>query len=665
MSLSAQGAQGAGRSLEEELIASDIHAYLKQHERKEILQASSPAAAWTTAKARLIGRLLHDSELIYEDQLDAIRAGQQDRRHPARRRRPWRCWSTVCRRSASKASPSMSPTAISPLTKRKFIIADTPGHEQYTRNMATGASTLRRRGDPHRCPANGVLPQTRRHTFIARLLGIRHLVAAVNKMDDGGLCRERVFEDIRDAYTDVRFASSAVDETALHPAVRAARRQRGPNSPPNMPWYQGATLMHLLETIHDRRRPGCRTTSGSASTARQPTRPGVPGLQRFSIAGGVVRSGDDAVTVLPSGQSLQAWSGIVTMDGDLDEAFAPMAVTLTLADDVDVSRGDVLAAPGGLPYIADRLDAMVVWMADDALVPGRPYIVKHGTRQVVGQASALRYRVDVNTLQHEAASRLKLNEIGRVEVVLTESIAFDAYGANRDLGSLIFIDRVSNVTVGAGMAFAPGGSIAQAAWDRTPHGELHAAVSRVAPDERAARLGQRPVTVLLTGLAKVGKTAIAHAVERKLFDAGGLATVLDGQSFRLGMSRDLGFSPEERSENIRRAAETARLMNDAGLICLTSFVAPEEAVRERARRAIGEDRFLEVYLTAPLAVLKDRDEDGLYMAAERGEAPHVPGVTEDFDEPVAPDLTLETDRLAVDACAARIIDLLREKDFIH
>ena len=382
-----------------------------------------------------------------------------------------------------------------------------------------------------------------------------------------------------------------------------------------------------------------------------------------SVAGGVVRPGDE-VLVLPAGRRSTV-DRIVTMDAELDEAFAPMAVTVTLTDDVDVSRGDVLAAPGGLPHIADRLDAMVVWMADEALVPGRQYIVKHGARQVVGQVSTLRYRVDVNTLQHEAASQLALNEIGRAEIALTESIVFDPYDANRDLGSLIFIDRISNVTVGAGMALAPGGSVNAAAWDRTPHGELHAAVSRVGAEERAARLSQNPVTVLLTGLAKVGKTVIAHAVERKLFDAGGLATVLDGQSFRLGMSRDLGFSPEERSENIRRAAETARLMNDAGLICLTAFVAPEEAVRERARRAIGEDRFVEIYLTAPLAVLKERDDDGLYAAAERGEAPHVPGLSADFEEPVAPDLVLATDRIGVDTCAERIVDLLRGKGFIH
>ena len=638
-----------------DLIESDILAYLALHERKEILKFLTCGSV-DDGKSTLIGRLLHDSKMIYEDQLDAIR---RDSKTTGTQRDGMDLALLVDGLQAEREQGITIDVAYRyfSTSKRKFIIADTPGHEQYTRNMATGAST---------CDLavilidarHGVLPQTRRHTYIARLLGIRHLVAAVNKMDTVDY-DEAVFDAIRADY--FAFTSElAVDDLHFIP-ISALHGDNVVDQSPNMPWYQGGTMMHLLENVQV-------TADKDIEHFRLPVqlvnRPdanfrGYSG----SVAGGVVRPGDE-VLVLPSGRRSKV-DRIVTMDGELDEAFAPMAVTLTLSDDVDVSRGDVLAAPGGLPHIADHLDAMVVWMADEALVPGRQYIVKHGARQVVGHVSTLRYRVDVNTLQHESASQLALNEIGRAEIALTESIVFDPYGANRSLGSLIFIDRISNVTVGAGMALAPGGSVSAAAWDRTPRGELHAAVSRVGAEERAARLSQNPVTVLLTGLAKVGKTVIAHAVERKLFDAGGLATVLDGQSFRLGMSRDLGFSAEERSENIRRAAETARLINDAGLICLTSFVAPEEAVRERARRAIGEDRFVEVYLTAPLAVLKERDADGLYAAAERGEAPHVPGLSADFEEPAAPDLVLATDRIGVDACAERIIDLLRSKGFIR
>ncbi|MDE0442153.1 MAG: adenylyl-sulfate kinase [Gammaproteobacteria bacterium] len=426
-----------------------------------------------------------------------------------------------------------------------------------------------------------------------------------------------------------------------------------------MPWYRGATLMHLLETIQVAVDNGAERFRLPVQFVNRPD----AAFRGYSgtIIGGTVRPGDP-VAVLPSGKSTTV-ARIVTMDGDLDEAFAPMAVTLTLADELDVSRGEVIAAPGELPHTAERFDADLVWMAEDDLVPGKTYIVKQGTRRVTGRVQTVRFRVDVDTLRHEPASTLRLNEIGRGELVLTEPVVFEAYGTNRSLGSLILIDRITNATVGAGMVLPPGGSVHGASWDETPHGELHAPVSRVELRERETRLGQRPATVLLTGLAKSGKTVVAHAVERKLFDAGHLATVLDGQSFRLGMSRDLGFSAAARSENVRRAAETARLMNDAGLICLTAFVAPEEAVRERAREAIGGDRFLEVYLTAPLDVLKERDEYGLYDAAEEGEA-NVPGINADFEEPESPDLVLATDSLNVDACADEIIALLRRKRHI-
>ena len=631
----------------------DIRDFLKQHERKGILRFLTCGSV-DDGKSTLIGRLLHDSELIYEDQLDAIR---RDSKTTGTQRDGVDLALLVDGLQAEREQGITIDVAYRYFStaKRKFIIADTPGHEQYTRNMATGASN---------CDVavilidagNGVLPQTRRHSFIARLLGIRHLIAAVNKMDEAGYA-ERVFDDIRNDYFD--FASRlAVDELHFIP-ISALHGDNVVHPSPNMPWYRGATLMHLLETIQV-------ALDKDAERFRLPVqfvnRPDAA-FRGYSgtIVGGTVRPGDP-VTVLPSGKASTV-ERIVTMDGDLDQAFAPMAVSLTLADELDVSRGDVIAAPRELPHTADRFDADLVWMSEDDLVLGKPYVVKQGTRRVMGRVQSVRHRVDVDTLGHEPASTLSLNEIGRGELVLAEPVVFESYDANRNLGSLILIDRLTNATVGAGMVLPPGGSVHAAAWDQAPHGDLHAAVSRVGTDEREARLGQRPVTVLLTGLAKSGKTVVAHAVERKLFDAGRYASVLDGQSFRLGMSRDLGFSAAERSENIRRAAETARLMNDAGLICLTAFVAPEEAVRERARQAIGGDRFLEVYLTAPLEVLKDRDETGLYDAGAEGEA-NVPGVSSDFEPPNAPDLVLATDSLPVDACADQIIALLRAKGYI-
>ncbi|MDE0191171.1 MAG: sulfate adenylyltransferase subunit CysN [Gammaproteobacteria bacterium] len=631
----------------------DIRDYLRQHERKGILRFLTCGSV-DDGKSTLIGRLLHDSELIYEDQLDAIR---RDSKTTGTQRGGVDLALLVDGLQAEREQGITIDVAYRYFAtpKRKFIIADTPGHEQYTRNMATGASN---------CDVavilidarKGVLPQTRRHSFIARLLGIRHLIVAVNKMDELDFA-ERAFDEIRNDFLD--FTSGlAVAELQFIP-ISALHGDNVVHPSANMPWYRGATLMHLLETIQV-------AVDKDAERFRLPVqlvnRPDAS-FRGYSgtIVGGTVRPGDP-VAVLPSGTSTTV-ARIATMDGDLDEAFAPMAVTLTLADELDVSRGDVIAAPRELPHTAERFDADLVWMSEDDLVLGKTYIVKQGTRRVAGRVRSIRFRVDVDTLGHEPASTLKLNEIGRGELVLTESVVFESYGTNRSLGSLILIDRITNATVGAGMVLPPGGSVHGAAWDDTPHGELHAPVSRVELRERETRLGQRPVTVLLTGLAKSGKTVVAHAVERKLFDAGHLATVLDGQSFRLGMSRDLGFSAAERSENVRRAAETARLMNDAGLICLTAFVAPEEAVRERAREAIGGDRFLEVYLTAPLDVLKERDEYGLYNAAEEGEAT-VPGVNADFEEPESPDLVLATDSLNVDACADEVIALLRRKRHI-
>ena len=633
--------------------ALDIEAYLQQQERKQILRFLTCGSV-DDGKSTLIGRLLHDSKTIYEDQLDAIR---RDSRSTGTQRDGMDLALLVDGLQAEREQGITIDVAYRYFStaKRKFIIADTPGHEQYTRNMATGASN---------CDVavilidanNGVLPQTRRHTFIANLLGIRHLIAAVNKLDAVGYS-ETVFDAIRADYSAFA-AQLSVDDLHFIP-ISALHGDNVVDKSANMPWYQGATLLHLLENMHVQTAQDAEHFRFPVQVVNRPD----PGFRGYSgsIVGGAVRPGDE-VMVLPSGKRSRV-QRIVTMDGDLALAYAPMAVTLTLQDDLDISRGDVLTATDELPFVADRLDAMLVWMGEEPLIPGKHYLVKQGTRQVAASVAAIRYRVDVDTLRHEPASRLELNEIGRGELALTQPVVFDPYQRNRNLGGLIVIDRVSNATLGAGMALPPHGTVATP-WDEAPRGELHAVVSRVQGREREQRLGQRPATVLLTGLAKVGKTMIAQAVERKLFDAGHLATVLDGQSFRLGMSRDLGFSPRERSENIRRAAETARLMNDAGLICLTAFVAPEEAVRERARQTIGEGRFVEVFLTAPLEVLRRRDEDGLYAAAERGEA-SLPGVTAAFDQPPEPDLVLETDVLDVETCAGRIVELLRQRGFIR
>ena len=637
-----------------DLIETDILAYLEQHERKEILRFLTCGSV-DDGKSTLIGRLLHDSRMIYEDQLEAIR---KDSRTIGTQRGGVDLALLVDGLQAEREQGITIDVAYRYFStaRRKFIIADTPGHEQYTRNMVTGAST---------CDVaiilidanHGVLPQTRRHSYIAQLLGIRHLIVAVNKMDAVSY-EESVFDAIRDDY--FAFASKLpVDDLDFIP-ISALVGDNVVEQSTNMPWYQGATLMHLLETIPV---AAVRDTERLRLPVQYVNRPDAD-FRGYcgSVVGGVARPGD-VVTVLPSGRT-STIARVVTADGDVAEAFPPMAVTVTLDDAVDVSRGDVIAGEGQLPHTADRLDATVVWMAEEPLVSGKPYLIKHGARQVMGQIRAVRYHTDINTLAREPADTLALNEIGRCSFTLAEPLVFDAYANNRDLGALILIDRISNATVGAAMIHSPGGSTSGDAWEEVPHGDLHASPSRVTPDELQTRLGQRPVTVLFTGLAKAGKTAIARAVERRLFDQGQLATVFDGQSFRLGLSRDLGFSARDRSENMRRAAEAARLVNEAGLICLTAFVVPQESVRERARGTIGEDRFLEVFVTAPLDVLKQRDEDGLYAAAERGEAPNVPGVTAPFEEPGGADLVLHTDELGLEESAEQVVALLRERGFI-
>ena len=630
----------------------DVLAYLARHERKELLRFLTCGSV-DDGKSTLIGRLLHDTQVIYEDQLQALERDSQtadgtldlallvdglqaEREQGITIDVAYRYFSTE---------------------KRKFIIADTPGHEQYTRNMVTGAST---------CDVavilidagSGTLTQTKRHTYLARLLGIRHLIVAVNKMDAVGHS-EAVFDGVREDYGS--FAERLGVTSLSFVPISALNGDNVVQPSANMPWYRGATLMHLLENVP----VGAAKDFAHFRMAVQRVNRPDASFRGYSgtVAGGMVRPGD-AVLALPSGQTSSV-TRIVTMDGDLDEACAPMAVTLTLADDIDLSRGDMLANPERLPHLADVFDANVVWMAEAPLDPGRQYIVKHGAKQVFGQAQAVRHRVDVNTLEQLPAATLQLNEVGRALFTLAEPIAFDAYRDNRDTGAFILIDPLSNATVGTGMIEPPATTMGGPHWDDAPRGALAAAAAAVTTGERAERLGQQPATVLFTGVSMSGKTTIAQAVERKLFKAGQLATVLDGQTFRLGMSRDLGFSSADRSENLRRAAEAAKIVNGAGLICLTAFVVPHERVRELAREVVGADRFLEVFLTAPPETLQQRDKRGLYAAAQRGELPSFPGVTSTFEPPAAPDLTIDTATTSVEDAAEQVLTLLRTKEFVR
>ncbi len=643
-------------SHQSDLIATDINAYLAQHERKEMLRFLTCGSV-DDGKSTLIGRLLYDSKMIYEDQLAALERDSVTHGTTGGRFDPALLTDGLRAEREQGITIDVAYRYFS-TAKRKFIIADTPGHEQYTRNMATGASTadlaiilIDAR--------NGVLTQTKRHSFIVSLLGIKHVLVAINKMDLMGYSQE-VFDRIRADYKDF---AARLDIPDLHFIPLAALHGDNVVDPsPHMPWYVGSTLMGFLESVYI---GSDRNLEDFRFPVQYVNRPHLD-FRGFcgTVASGIVRRGDE-IMALPSRKTSRVAS-IVSFDGELEEAFAPQAVTLTLEDEIDISRGDMLVRPGNVPRLEQRCDAVVVWMADQALVPGKPYIFKHTTKVVTGTVNTLRYKIDVNTMHRADAPSLALNEIGRCAIQFNEPICFDAYKRNRSTGGFIVIDRITNVTVGCGMILDRAtGDDRHDHWDDESwsHG-LSPKNSNVSSDEREARFGQKPVTVLLTGLTGAGKSTLAYALERRLFDAGRVSTVLDGQNLRLGISRDLGFTAEDRSENLRRGAEVARLINEAGLICIAAFLAPSEEVRIKAREVIGSDRFLVVHVTAPLEVCRKRDSAGHYSLADSGEIASFPGVTAPYEVPVQPDLVLETDRLAIDECVDRLLDLLESRKFL-
>ena len=630
----------------------DIHSYLERHQKKELLRFLTCGSV-DDGKSTLIGRLLHDTKMIYEDQLAAVR------RDSVKLGTTGGDIDLALLTDGLKAEREQGITIdvayrYFSTDKRKFIIADTPGHEQYTRNMATGAST---------CQLAiilidaryGVVTQTRRHSFIVSLLGIQHVVVAINKMDLVDHSQE-VFDRIKSDYSGF-VAKLGIPDVQFIP-VSALKGDNVVDKSQAMPWYQGPPLLNHLETVHI---ASDRNLTDLRFPVQYVIRPDL-NFRGFAgtIASGIVRQGDELL-VVSSGKTSRVKS-IVTYAGELPEAFAGQAVTLTLEDEIDISRGDMLILAGnGKPHQSHQIEAMVVWMSETPFVAGRSYWIKHTTRLVSGEIAELRHVVDVNTLEKREATQLGLNEVGQVVLSLTQELSYDAYRANHATGAFIIIDRLSNNTVGAGMILEPAGRSDTVQWHRRPPATIHRREGEISLAQREAKFGQKAATILLTGLTASGKASIAYALEKRLFERGRAVSVLYGQNMRLGLSRDLGFTADDRSENLRRSAEVAKILNDSGLICIAAFVAPHQAVRERAREVIGAERFIEIYLSAPADACRQRDTTGSYARADAGKLLQFPGVSATFEPPVHADLVLPTHEISVEESVARILRLLKER----
>ncbi|WP_313254007.1 sulfate adenylyltransferase subunit CysN [Stenotrophomonas acidaminiphila] len=617
--------------------SSDIATYLQQHESKPLLRFITCGSV-DDGKSTLIGRLLYESKRLFDDQLAALEA--DSRRHGTQGERI--DYALLLDGLAAEREQGITIDVAYryfDTDRRKYIVADCPGHEQYTRNMATGASTADLAVvlvDARK----GLLQQTRRHSYIISLLGIGQVVLAVNKMDLVGY-DAAVFERIAAEYAALA-AQMGIAHVQPIP-LSALEGQNLSTRSALMPWYDGPTLIEHLDTVaiagHDGG-GGLRLPVQWVNRPHQDFR-GFAG----TLAAGQVRAGD-AVVVLPSARRSTVRE-VLGPDGPLDVARAGQAVTLVLADELDVSRGDVIAAAGDPPEVADQFAAHVLWMDDAALLPGRPYWLQIGSRSVAASVSEIKHRIDVNTQDKLAAKRLELNEVGYCNLSLDEPIAFEPYARNRALGGFILIDRQSNATVAAGtLDFA----LRRA-------GNVHWQHLDVDPAARARIKGQTPRVLWFTGLSGAGKSTIANQVEKRLHARGCHTFLLDGDNVRHGLNRDLGFTDEDRVENIRRVAEVARLMVDAGLIVLVSFISPFRAERQMARERFAPGEFVEIFVDVPLEVAESRDVKGLYRKARAGQIPNFTGIDSPYEPPQAPELHLYADGEALDAMADQVVRL--------
>jgi bifunctional enzyme CysN/CysC len=631
-------------SSEEDLIRTDVRAWLAEQEAKELLRFITCGSV-DDGKSTLIGRLLYESKQIFDDQLAALES--DSRRHGTQGERIDFAL-LVDGLSAEREQGITIDVAYRFFSsaRRKFIVADTPGHEQYTRNMVTGASTADLAVllvDARK----GVLTQTRRHSYLAKLLGIRRFVLAVNKMDLVDYDRQ-AFDAVLADYR-IFAGEIGVDDWIAIP-VSGLNGDNVMSRSEATPWYSGPSLLEHLDTV----------PLDAAADAEKPLRMPVQWVNRpnqdfrgFSgaIASGRIGPGAE-VRILPSGRVTRI-ERVVTMDGDLDEAVAGESITVTLAEEVDCSRGDVIAAAADPPESAGQFEATIVWMADEELLPGRGYWLKLGTQTVTATVQEPKYEININTLEHLAAKTLALNAIGVAELATDREIVFEPFAAggsspNRALGGFILIDKLTNATVACGMLhFALRRSL-----------NIHRQHLDVSRETHATLKGQKPAVLWFTGLSGAGKSTIANLVEKKLAARGRHTFLLDGDNVRHGLNRDLGFTDADRIENIRRVGQVARLMSDAGLIVLTAFISPFRAERHMVRRMIPEGEFFEIFVDTPLAEAEKRDAKGLYAKARAGELKNFTGIDSPYEPPKDAEIHIDTTKLGPDEAADLIVEKL-------
>ena len=628
-----------------DLIATDIHGYLKAHEHKSLLRFITCGSV-DDGKSTLIGRLLYDSKMIFEDQLAAIEA---DSKKVGTQGGKLDLALLVDGLAAEREQGITIDVAYRFFStdKRKFIVADTPGHEQYTRNMVTGASTASLAIiliDANK----GVLTQTRRHSYLVSLIGIKHIVLAINKMDMVGFSKE-VFERILQDYREFAAKLGLTNIVAI--PISALLGDNITSRSANTPWYTGPTLMGHLETVQIDDQSQAAPFRLPVQWVNRPSQEfrGFAGL----IASGVVRPGD-RLRVLPSGKESKV-ARIVTFDGDLQEAVADQSVTIVLEDEIDVSRGNVLARADAPPGVADQFEVTIIWMAEEPMLPGRQYWIKIGPKMAVGTVSHLKHKTNVNTMEKLAAKTLELNEIGVANLSLDQAIAFDPYSENHDMGAFILIDRLTNGTVGAGLIHF--------ALRRAQN--IHWQAIEVNRDAHAAIKSQKACILWFTGLSGAGKSTIANLVEKRLYSMGHHTFLLDGDNVRHGLNRDLGFTDADRVENIRRVGEVAKLMVDAGLIVLVSFISPFKSERRMARGLVPEGEFIEVFVDAPLAVAESRDPKGLYKKARLGQIKHFTGIDSEYEAPENPEIRIDTTQMTAEQAAERIVQYLASRSSIR